>query len=395
MVERVDRVLRDELGLASGLADERVHLLDPCCGTGAFLVEVLRRIGRTLDEEGDGGLKGQKLRAAAMTRVHGFEIMPAPFVVAHLRVGAFLQHAQAPFAADGTQRASVYLTNALTGWSDRAARPPLPMPELADERDAAERVKHDEPILVIIGNPPYNAFAGTSPEQEEGLVEPYKAGLQRRWGIRKFNLDDLYVRFFRIAERRIVAEGRGIVCYVSSYSYLTDPSFVALRESLLSSFDEIWIDSLNGDSRETGKTTPDGSPDPSVFSTETNRRGIKQGTAVGLFLRRPDHRSAQTVRYRDYWGIAKRRDLLRSLGDSSHEYRDVRPALTSRFSFRLVARAADYTSWPRLVDLCGAQPLVGVMEKRGGALIDIDQESLARRIRDYMKSKHSVCYAFS
>ena len=139
------------------------------------------------------------------------------------------------------------------------------------ERDQAEHVKREVPILVVIGNPPYNAFAGTSPEEEAGLVDPYKNGLISKWKIKKFNLDELYVRFLRIAERRIAATGRGLICYVSSYSYLGDPSFVVARESLLSQFDHIWVDSLNGDSRETGKRTPSGDPDPSVFSTPLNR----------------------------------------------------------------------------------------------------------------------------
>jgi predicted helicase len=111
------------------------------------------------------------------------------------------------------------LTNALTGWEPpRGPRAQLPLfPELAQERDAAECVKQQVPILVVIGNPPYNAFAGTSPDEEEGLVEPYKEGLSSVWHIRKYNLDELYVRFLRIGERRITATGRGIVCYISNY----------------------------------------------------------------------------------------------------------------------------------------------------------------------------------
>lgn len=80
---------------------------------------------------------------------------------------------------------------------------------------------------MILGNPPYNAFAGTSPAEEEGLVDVYKEGLVKEWGIKKFNLDDLYVRFFRLAERRIVEKtGKGIVCYISNFSYLGDPSYI-------------------------------------------------------------------------------------------------------------------------------------------------------------------------
>ncbi len=155
-----------------------MHVLDPCCGTGAYLVEVLRRIDRTLSGEGLGRLRGLRVKAAALGRVHGFEIMPAPFVVAHLQIGLFLQALQAPLAEDGSERASIWLTNALTGWSDASdPKTKLPYPELEDERDHARHVKRDAPILAVLGNPPYNAFAGTSPDEEEGLVEPYKVGL--------------------------------------------------------------------------------------------------------------------------------------------------------------------------------------------------------------------------
>ena len=152
-------------------------------------------------------------------------------------------------------------------------------------------------------------------------MEPYKEGLISRWGIKKFNLDELYVRFFRLAERRIAEKtGKGVVCYISNFSYLGDPSFVVMRQRFLSEFDALWFDCLNGDSRETGKVTPEGKPDPSVFSTEYNREGIRVGTAIGLMVRQeaagglgPQHRGAPTARFRHFWGASKRADLLESL----------------------------------------------------------------------------------
>ena len=200
---------------------------------------------------------GEDLKAAAQHRVFGFELLSAPFVIAHWQVGNLLAEVAAPLNAADGERAAVYLTNALTGWElPQGPRAQLPLfPELAVERDAAERVKQNVPILVVIGNPPYNAFAGTSPEEEGGLVEAYKQGLSTTWRVRKYNLDELYVRFLRIGERRITATGRGIVCYISNYSYIDDPSFVVARQRLSAEFDAIWIDCLNGDSRETGKLT--------------------------------------------------------------------------------------------------------------------------------------------
>ena len=326
MVERVDRVLREELGLADGLADPSVWVLDPCCGTGAYLVEVLDRIGRTLRAKGEGALAAADLKQAAMTRVAGFEIMPAPYVIAHWQVGHALRAAgAAPFQGD--ESAAVYLTNALTGWAapDEAETPDsvqgrlrVTYPPLADERDKAARVKRERPILVVLGNPPYNAFAGTSPAEESGLVEPYKEGLQRDWGIRKFNLDDLYVRFFRVAERRIAeGTGRGVVCFISNHSWLWYPSFVVMRQRMLREFDRIWVDNLNGSKFETGKVAPDGSPDPSVFSTEANREGIQVGTAVALLVKRGGT-VPKVVRYRDFWGTTKRQALLGSIRIRRH-----------------------------------------------------------------------------
>jgi predicted helicase len=161
MVARVDTVLREELGLADGLADKNVFILDPCFGTGSFLVEVLRRIHTTLKERGDDALIASDMKDAAKNRVFGFEILPAPFVVSHLQLGLLLDQMGASMS--GTERAGIYLTNALTGWEPpKGPKQHLIFSELEEERDAAEHVKQNAPILVILGNPPYNGFAGVS-----------------------------------------------------------------------------------------------------------------------------------------------------------------------------------------------------------------------------------------
>ena len=169
MVARVDRALKDDLGIEDGLAAENVYVLDPCCGTGAYLAETLKRIAANLRGKGLGALTGARVKQAATQRVFGFEIMPAPFVVAHLQVGLTMQALDAPLSDDGNERAGVFLTNALTGWEPRTQKP-LPFPELEEERDRAERVKQDTPVLVILGNPPYNGFAGMAVDEERGAV---------------------------------------------------------------------------------------------------------------------------------------------------------------------------------------------------------------------------------
>lgn len=387
-VARVDAALREELDIADGLADPRVFVLDPCCGTGAYLVEVLRRIERTLKEKGEDALAHAEIKEAAQKRVFGFEIMPAPFVVAHLQMGLLLQNLAVPLDDAKHERAGIFLTNALTGWDFAGENPRLAnWPELEAERKGAGKVKQEKPILVILGNPPYNAYAGISPEEEQGLVEPYKAGLVKEWGIRKFNLDDLYVRFFRIAERRIAEKtGSGIVCFISNFSYLGDPSFVVMRQRFLQEFDSLWFDCLNGDSRETGKLTPEGKPDPSVFSTEYNREGIRVGTAIGMLARKSLVKARKTeVFFRQFWGTEKRTEILESLKQKNFKklYEKVAPDESGRFSFCPSTVKGHYQEWPTLVGLCAEPPSNGLMEKRGGALIDIDRAALEKRMRDY------------
>ncbi len=173
MVARVDRALKDDLGIADGLAAENVYVLDPCCGTGAYLAEVLRRISTNLEGRGLGALVGSRVKQAATQRVFGFEIMPAPYVVAHLQVGLTMRELGAPLADDNHERAGVFLTNALTGW-EPSVQKPLPFPELEEERDRAERVKQDKPVLVILGNPPYNGFAGVAIDEENNMLDAYR-----------------------------------------------------------------------------------------------------------------------------------------------------------------------------------------------------------------------------
>ncbi len=350
----------------------------------------IKRIAKTIHARGEDALAANDIKQAAIERVFGFEILPAPFVVAHLQLGLTLQNLGAPFSQTRGERASVYLTNALTGWDASTQQPPLPnFPELSVERDAAGAVKQKKPILVILGNPPYNAFAGVSPQEENGLVEDYKVGLIKEWGIKKFNLDDLYVRFFRLAERRIAEQtGKGVVCYISNFSYLRDPSFVVMRQRFLSEFDSLWFDNLNGDSRETNKRTPDGKSDPSIFSTKYNCEGIRKGTAISLLVRKDERAIQPVVRFRQFWGVTKRADLLNSIEveDFDAQYELAQPDKSNRLSFVPSNVAQHYLSWPKLVDLCAQPPSPGLLEGRKGALIAFDKGELARRMQIYYDS---------
>ena len=314
--------------------------------------------------------------------------MPAPFVVAHLQVGLTMQALDAPLSDDGGERAGVFLTNALTGWEPRTQKP-LPFPELEEERDRADRVKQDTPVLVILGNPPYNGFAGMAVDEERELSEAYRTTKQVRKPEGQ-GLNDLYVRFFSMAERRIAEKtGQGIVCFISNYSWLDGLSFTGMRERYLEAFDAIRIDCLNGDKYKTGKTTPGGKPDPSIFSVPGDPVGIQVGTAIATLVRKADHAPAEAVGFRHLWGQAK----LTELNDTAEAepaalYDTVEPVLPLGLPFAEVEVSQAWGDWPSLPDLFPTS-FPGVTTNRDSFLVDIDIDNLKARVGEYFNANLS------
>ena len=389
MVARVDMALKDDLGIPEGLAAENVYVLDPCCGTGAYVSEVLRRIAHNLEGSGLGALIGSRVKKAAMSRVFGFEIMPAPFVVAHLQVGLTMQDLDAPLAENETERAAIFLTNALTGW-DSSSGKQLAFPELEDERDRAERVKQHTPVLVILGNPPYNGYAGMAVDEERELSTAYRRTkvVRRPEGQ---GLNDLYVRFFRMAERRITEKtGQGVVCFISNYSWLDGLSFTGMRERFLREFDTIRIDNLHGD-RIITEYAPDGRTSETVFALRGQSPGIRIGTSIAMLSKSPTI-SPVTKRtlYRDFHEARadqRRQALLDSLEapviDSGYEVLD--PSLELGLPFKPIAVSSNWSSWPALPDLFPVS-FPGVKTSRDAFLVDVDAKRLKARVNDYFNS---------
>lgn len=423
-VRIIDQMLRNELGCERGFADENVIVLDPCCGTGAYLIEVMRCVAEQLESEGSEALTGQALLDAATRRLVGFELLTAPFVIAQLQI--FLILSELGARPTSTHRPAVFLTNALTGW-DGPEQMKLHFPELQAEYDAAHAVKRSARIIVVIGNPPYNRFAGVPLSEEVDLVDHYKgihrdekgkqvgpSELYTRWGIRKQLLDDLYVRFFRLAERCIGERAEyGVVSFISNYSFYTGRSHPIMRSSLLQSFDEIWIDCLNGDKYKTGKVIPKGLPgegtsDQSIFTTEHDPRGIQVGTGITTLLKRRGSarpNPTPTVHYRNFWGRsqAKREALLSSLTMSDwtpekkvavtrspegpRPFEEFCPTEQSRWKLVPFAGQGGFDDWPAL-DQLFVTTYQGVNPNRGrdGSSVEMDHDQLLARMQDYFSS---------
>jgi predicted helicase len=421
MVERVDRVLREELGLLDGLADESVYILDPACGTGAYLVEVLRRVNQTLEEKGEDATRGQKLKTAVQSRVFGFEILPAPVVVAHLQIGLLLEEFGVGLQDDRRERAGVYLTNSLTGW-DESPKTKLPFPEFEEERSRADRVKKTAKILVVLGNPPYNGLAGVAIGEERELSNAYRT-TKRAPAPQGQGLNELYVRFFRMAERRIAEISKqGVVCYISNYSWLEGLSHTGMRERYLEAFDKIWIDNLHGD-RIISEVAPDGKSSNTIFAVQGNSAGIKVGTAISLFVkspaalseppasagglnlasqnvkanelptdaRPPAHAGGSDIFYRDFDesnSQARREALLASLNENADEYQTLAPNVTLGYPFKPHRVVESYFDWSLLPELFPVS-FPGVNTGRDDVLVSIDHERLIKRMENYFDAKIS------
>jgi len=427
-VRRIHHILKTDLKRPRGLADPGVIVLDPCCGTGAYLLEVARCIAAELRKEGDADMVGVELLKAFEERVLGFEILTAPFAISQLQLYILLGELGVKPATD--QRLAIFLTNALTGWHEHGDIK-LNFPEMREEFDASQAVKHGAKIIVVLGNPPYDRFAGAAQAEEAELVAHYK-GIQlveertrdgqvkrdefgqpkmkqrgqsllyKEFGVRKQLLDDLYVRFLRLAEERIGESAEnGIVSYISNSSYLTGRSHPLMRRSLLGNFHRVWIDNLNGDKFRTGKIIPKGLPgegtaDQSIFSTDHDPRGIQPGTAIVTWLKLPLPKTGPDkikISYRDLWGIAntKRAALLASLPDGNSgrsgapAYSTIKPSQENRWRLSPHEQEPGYESWPGLDELFPIQ-FQGVNHNRGldGSVIDTGREELCDRMRAYL-----------
>lgn len=432
-VRRVHHILKKELKRPRGLADPEVVVLDPCCGTGAYLLEVARCIAEEAKADGDEAAIGLELARAFHERVIGFEILTAPFAVAQLQLYLLLDSLGAK--PDTDKRLMIFLTNSLAGWRD-SGDIKLSFPEMRDEFDASREVKRKAKIIVVIGNPPYDRFAGATQDDEAELVAHYKgielvddvdaktkqvkrnefgrpkkkqrgqSALYLDYGVRKQLLDDLYIRFFRLAEERIgEAAEFGIVSYISNSSYLTGRSHPIMRKSLLSNFHRIWIDNLNGDKYRTGKLIPAGLPgagtaDQSAFTTEMDPRGIQPGTAIVTLVKRAEAKTAPTkteVSYRDFWGLAKnkRADLIAALptgvGKASTPYETIKPTIESRWRLSPTMVEGGYEAWPALDELFPTS-FQGVNHNRGidDSVIDSSRAELEQRFRRYIGSSTFV-----
>ncbi len=283
IVRSVDSILKNRFDLPLGLADTakdpatqqpRVQILDPATGTGTFLYEVVNQIYRNLEDIGMANQWDNYVEENLLDRLFGFELLMAPYAIAHLKLGLQLQELGYKF--EKKQRLGVYLTNTL----DEAMKKSeiLFGQFVAQEANEASEIKRDAPVMVILGNPPYSGHSANKSEWIAGLVRDYYYVDGKPLGEKNPKwLQDDYVKFIRFGQWRIDRTGCGIMAFVTNHGYLDNPTFRGMRQSLERTFDEIYLLDLHGNSKKK-EVSPDGSPDKNVFD-------IQQGVAVAIMVK--------------------------------------------------------------------------------------------------------------
>lgn len=328
IVRAVDEVLRRDFGLAEGLADTakttvevqvpdlkggkpktvkrevaRVQVLDPATGTGTFLAEVVRHIHASLG--GGAGFWNQYVEQHLIPRLHGFEIMMASYAMCHLKLGLLLGQLGYKSQQATPPRLSVYLTNALE--ESHPDTHTLFASWLSDESNLANTIKRDAPVMVVLGNPPYSGHSSNNGEWISSLIQDYKkepSGGKLQEKNSKW-LNDDYVKFMRLGQEHIERNGEGILAFITSNSYLDNPTFRGMRYNLLSTFDSIYIVDLHGNSKKK-ETALDGSKDENVFD-------IQQGVSIFIGVKKPKAKTQKlaTVWHRELFGSRQQKyDLL-------------------------------------------------------------------------------------
>jgi len=358
IVRAVDQIVQQSFGRSQGLADPGTLILDPACGTGTFLHSVIALIYDRLYAQGQAGLwAGEQgyVSVNLLPRLFGFELLMAPYAMAHLKLGLALQERGYTFPPG--RRLGVYLTNTL----DEALKQSQVLPLagfITEESNAAAAVKQDVPLEVILGNPPYAGHSANASRRRivdpatgrlktmttwiGRLIEAYKQVAGRPLGEKNPKwLQDDYVKFLRWGQWRLDRTGRGVMAMITNHGYLDNPTFRGMRHSLLQTFDTIYLLNLHGNTKKR-EVAPDGSPDENVFD-------IQQGVAIGIFVKRGGRSDPARVFYADLWGLRQAKyQALAELALDTTSWQELQPAAPDYlFVPQALDRWAEYErGWP-------------------------------------------------
>ena len=406
MVRSVDYILKNKFQIPKGLADakkitiknpnnsqetQEVHqvlILDPAVGTGTFLHSVIDHIYDSFRQQ--KGMWSSYVSKHLLPRLFGFELLMAPYTVAHMKLGLQLQELGYDFSAD--ERLGIYLTNTL---QEAFQIPPADgfLNRIRDEAAAAKDVKQEMPVMVILGNPPYSYQSMNTDPWIVNLVKDYYQLDGKPLGERnpKGLLDD-YVKFIRFAQYRVAETGYGVVALITNHGYLDNPTFRGMRQNLMQTFDEIYVLDLHGNSKKK-EVCPDGSTDQNVFD-------IQQGVAIGIFIKY--HNSSSNlakVYHADLWG---KREMIENqviVGGKYHwleendlystSWQELQPdSPFYLFKPQNINLRSEYDQFWKITEIMPVNVL-GFQTHRDNFAIDFDKDKITKRFQELRENNLS------
>jgi len=416
MVRSIDYLLKSVFKLAAGLADgstctvtkplpgtkdelslpethPRVLILDAACGTCTFFYVLINFLRDQFMARNLPGQWPDFVKTNLLPRLFGFELLMAPYAVAHLKLGMQLagfdlpheQREQWAYPFDKGERLGIYLTNTLEEGIQRGEE--FWTRFLSEESNLAAAVKRDKPIMVVLGNPPYSGHsANKSWDDEHGnytfigrlLQDYYPSGDD---GLKKEKnpkwLQDDYVKFMRWGQWRIAQSGSGILAFITNHGYLDNPTFRKMRRELLSAFNHIYILNLHGNQRKK-ETTPDGSRDENVFD-------IQQGVAIAFFVKEQGNPAPAKVQYADLWGARDAKYHILETKDLQHtKWKTVAAAAPFHlFIPQDDKRSAEYANFLKITDIMPVHS-VGIVTARDKLAVQFTKEEMWRTINDFV-----------
>lgn len=340
IIKSVDYVLKNKFNISKGLADAKkikvpnlkgegniethqVLILDPAVGTGTFMHSIIDYIYDSFKSQ--KGMWSSYVSQHLLPRLFGFELLMAPYTVAHMKLGLQLQELGYDFSSD--ERLRIYLTNTLQEAFQLEEQVISFGSRIKEEAEAAKEIKQESPVMVIIGNPPYSGHSVNTGDWIKNLLngkdtiynsstESYFEVDGKSLGERNPKwLNDDYVKFIRFGQWRIEKTGYGVLAFITNHGYLDNPTFRGMRQSLMKTFDEIYVLDLHGNSKKK-EVCPDGSLDKNVFD-------IQQGVAVGIFIKyqtkeKNSQKELATVYHADLWGAREVYENKQLVGGKYH-----------------------------------------------------------------------------
>jgi len=379
IVRSIHSILKTHFGLSDGLASPEVKLLDPAGGTLTCPAAAIHLAAKEfITKYGEGGLH-HWIKNHILPDFYAFELMMAPYAIGHLKIGFILDELSYTLADD--ERFKLYLTNTLE--IEEIKQISIPgVSSLSEESHLAGKVKKEQPILVILGNLPYSGISSNVNEWMEKLLKEDIDGCQSYYkvddeplGEKKLWLQDDYVKFLRFAQWKIQKSGFGIVGMITNHGYLDNPTFRGMRQSLMKTFDEIYILDLHGNSLKR-ETTPEGGKDENVFD-------IRQGVAIALFVKNKEKKES-SVYYADLYGLQQEKyDWLDQNEFLKENYLPAKPQAPYYFLGKHDTETIKkYLDWKKVNEIFPISS-VGIVTSRDKFVIDFKKNELRNRILQF------------